>query len=166
MAQAFTRIDHVKALRWVNFKGENRNGYNRNKRKSFAVFLLPEDAERLAAEGWRIKENFNPRDESAPAEPYIEVVVNFKLNPRTNQVEPQVYRCIGRTALLLDEKMAEELDDDIIKDAHLVINPYWSSDKDRSKDFPTAYLYTGYFDIETDPESTNRFIDPFVGMYD
>lgn len=166
MPKSFTRIDHVKALRWVNFKGENRNGYNRNHRKSFAAFLFPEDAQRLAEEGWRIKENLNPRDESAPGEPYIEIVVNFKNNPRTGNLEPMVYRCIERTAMLMDAKMAEELDNDVIKDAHLTINPYWSAEKDRSKDFPTAYLYNGYFDIETNPESSNNYVDPFAEMYD
>ena len=165
MAKFFTTIDHVKSIRWMNLRGENRNGFNRNRRKSFAAFLYPEDADRLAADGWRIKEFVNKYDEEAPGEPFIEIVVNFKVSPKTGKLFPEIYRCIDKNCMLMDEKMAEELDDDFIKDAHLLINPYWSADKNKATDFPTAYLHLGYFDIDVEPETNNTFEDPFAKMY-
>lgn len=158
-----TRIDNVRSVRWVNFKGENRNGNNRSGKKSFAAFLYPEDAERLRRDGWPVKEWVNKYDPDAQPEPYIDIKVNFHVNPRTGQLEPHVFSCVNKKAVPLDEEMAKELDDDVIVDAHLVINPYYSTVQ--GQEYLSAYLNTGYFDI--DPESNREYTyeDPFANMY-
>lgn len=165
MAVRGTKINEVKELRWVNFKGENRTGNNRNNQKSFTAVLYPEDAERLRNEGWNVKAYIDKRDPDAEPIDILDIKVKFHINPYSGNLDPRVYSCVGKKRVLLDEKGAEDLDDVRIVGAHLVINPRFTTVN--GNDYVTAWLNLGYFDIDPEAPSTDvANNDPFEDMYD
>jgi len=128
-----------------NFEG--REGmYNKAGERSFAVFLDPETADAMAAEGWNIKfpkQSDHQVDPDAPSrDPYISVSVTFDKFP------PDVHLLSNGNHTKLDEEEVAMLDWAELENVDLVVRPYeWSVNRNSGV---KAYLKKGYFTMVSD----------------
>src|SRR5690349_1316453 len=125
-------------IRWTNFAGRE-DTYNREGDRNFVVFLSPEDAERLARDGWNIKQTRNNHDDDdfVPQD-YMQVKVSYKHTaPRIVTLGEKTRR---RTEI--GENQVELLDDFEFRTIDLRINPYhWDIN---GRQGITAYLKNFY----------------------
>lgn len=158
-----TPIDHVKKIRWLDFKDTLRSG-----RGSFVAELYPEDAEKLRKAGWNVSEYQNPNYPDSDIIYKLPIYINFREKDGTLRNEdrtPHIFVAEGRTRRrLYEDTLNDTLKDARFEDAHIVINPNFSK-TDPTKF--TAYASEVTFDLDTNtPRSQRTFNNHYKDMYD
>lgn len=127
-----------------NFEG--REGmYNKAGERSFVIFLDPETADAMHADGWNVKypkerEMVDP--EADTRDPHVQVSVSFDNYPAN------VFLISNDNVTKLNAEEVSMLDWAEIENVDLVIRPYtWTVNGNSGI---KAYLKSGYFTIVTD----------------
>lgn len=121
-------------LCWVNFRGLEKNGSNKNHERKFNVVIDPErfDVEKIKEAGWNIKPK-KPKEghEDEPLMYTLEVAMWWnKYPPVIHKVTKEDNGKYKRT--IMTEKAAEIFDDVEIVNANLEISPYFWNNNGRS----------------------------------
>jgi hypothetical protein len=139
-AEAKTFLVEGATLIFRNFSGKE-GPFNRDGDRNFAVILPPDDAEKMAKDGWNVR-YLEAREEGDEDTPYITCAVSFKNYP------PRVVMLTSRARTNLNEDNIEVLDWANIETADVICRGYeWSvGDKSGTK----AYVKSLFVTIEED----------------
>jgi hypothetical protein len=133
-------FENVKIM-FRNFSGKEKK-YNAEGDRNFNIALEPEIAEKMLADGWRIK-YLKPYEDGDAPQPILKVKVELNKGrpPRIVMITSK-----GRTNLSQEPALIGMLDVADIKTADMELNPFWS--EVNGKDGYSAYLRTLYVTIE------------------
>lgn len=127
-----------------NFSGK-QTAVNREGDRNFCVFFDDlELADRLAADGWNMKQT-KPRDPEDTPTPFLQVSMRFDNFP------PKILLISSAGKTYLEEQDVNMLDWSEIKNVDLIINPYNWKNRDGSKGGVKAYLKEMYVTIVENP---------------
>ena len=136
-------IENAKLLpgSFRNFSGAESK-YNRKGNRNFCVIIEdPDQAERLAADGWNVR-ILQPREEGDEPRHYLPVAVSFE------NIPPKVYMVTRKRKTELDEESIGILDHAELLNVDMTIRPYnWDVN---GKTGIKAYLKTMYATIAED----------------
>lgn len=118
-----------------NFEGREQQ-FNAKGDRNFGVFIDPDIAKQLLADGWNIKTTKEDEDGN-PGKPFLKVKVRYGEYP------PNVILVTSNNKTKLDEEDVKLIDRMDIDRADLIITPYSYNFNGRSG--VSAYLKTGYF---------------------
>lgn len=156
-----TEIEHVKGLKFVDLKPLKKRNSG-----SFNAILYPEDAERLKAAGWDIKEYVRPIDPDGPIEYSIPIYVNYydmEGNLKPENYIPHISQDADGVRTFLSPDEVANLGDYRFIDAALVINP---NRKKKDPNRVTAYLDQALFYLDTNPPtSATGYVDRWADRY-
>lgn len=142
-----------------NFSGKPGQ-YNPQGKRTFAVILSKEDADRLSEEGWNVK-SLRPREEGDEPTPYLPVTVKFREDDTRN---PKIYTVFRRKKTPLTESTVGMLDFAEIDQCDLIISPYkWEMN---GREGVTAYLKTMYATIIEEDFGGKYDFDEEDGSYE
>lgn len=123
-----------------NFAGKG-DVYNREGVRNFAVFLDPDTAAEMIAEGWNVK-HLRVREEGDEPQAYIQATVSYKNRP------PKICMVTSKSMTYLTEEEVELLDWADIETADVVLNPYeWEVN---GRGGTKAYVHSLYVKIVED----------------
>lgn len=133
-----------------NFSGKPSQ-FNPTGKRSFALVLTQDEADKFAKEGWNVK-YLKPRDAGDDPTPYLNVNVKYSKDfPDRN---PKIYTVSSRRKTLLTEDTVGTLDFAEYTNVDVVVAPYrWNT---QGREGVAAYLKEGYITLA----------DYFVGKYD
>lgn len=142
-----------------NFTGKEGR-FNAAGDRNFNVWLEPELAKRLEADGWNVKYYIPKSDPDGEPRAFLKVSVSYRVFP------PKIYRVgSGNKKVQLDEDTVGTLDWEEIKNVRIVIRPYnWEVN---GRTGIKAYVKTMYAEIEEDPfekEYQEKKEDSFLDM--
>ena len=144
---AENKVDNIMidgARIWArNFAGKEGR-FNAAGDRNFNVWLEPDLAEKLKADGWNVKYYIPKSDPDADPRPFLKVAVSYRFFP------PKVYRVSSdNKRILLDEDNVGTLDWEEINKVRLIIRPYsWEVN---GRTGIKAYVKTLYAEVEEDP---------------
>lgn len=110
------QIENAKIM-FRNFKGEP-DKFNPNGKRTFAVFLEPDEAAAIEEAGWNVK-RLKPREDGDEPQAYLNVEVKFG-----EYFPPTINVISGRKHSKLDESTVGMLDWAEIETCDLIIRPY------------------------------------------
>lgn len=150
-------------LIFKNFQGK-KTDYNDEGNRNFGVLLDDELADKLKADGWRVK--YRPARDDDPdryEQPWLSVKVKF------NPYPPIAVLINSRGKKKLTEETIDQLDWSIIKNCDLIIRPYnYPAIKGRPAGV-SAYLKAIYVTISEDAFAEKyadvRDLDRYEGEY-
>lgn len=113
-------------LMFRNFRGLAKQ-FNIAGKRNFCVELEDTMAEKMKADGWRVK-YIQPKEEGQPPIPYLKVNVCYgsKVNPDGSVYEygPEIWLITGNDKTLLDATTVGNIDVADIAEARIRIRPY------------------------------------------
>ena len=131
-------IEHAEVI-FRNFSGAETD-YNAAGSRNFAIKLAPDDAEKLSADGWKVK-SWTPGEGEEP-------VLYLPVSIRYDNYPPKIYMIpgVGAKPVLLDETTVGLLDDAEYEDVDIIITPYYWQLKNGSSGIK-AYVKEMYVTI-------------------
>lgn len=130
-----------------NFSGE-AGKFNEKGKRNFNLVLEPEEAARMAADGWNVRQ-LKPKDDTQD-EPLWVLKININFGGR---VPPNVVLITneGRSKTTLDEDMVSVLDTADIENLDLSFNPYYYETDNNELGYGySAWLKSLYVTIRQD----------------
>jgi hypothetical protein len=118
MAREIIWVENAEIF-YRNFAGADPNGYNANRKRTFALKLTPEQAEEFRAQGYNVKTRRSDNPDYLPTD-YIQIEVSYKI------AAPAIYVYMGNREIMLDEETVKGLDNYELESVDVAFRPsHW-----------------------------------------